>query len=552
MLAPALEPTSRPGIRSERVLCIALTGIAAGLLLAFGPAPGDAAVHLYRTFLVDHGALLWDNDWYAGQYPLASYSLLYYLPAALVGNVPFVVAAAGLSTLLFASIARREWGDAALWPSRVFGVCAAAPLFTGLYSYSLGVTALLAALRALQARRTGVVALFAALTLGFSPLAFMFLCLLLASIFIARRQLTASIVVLAASLALIAGFEVLVLHLFPTGGFYPFHGVNLAGVLAVSTVGALLARHARQGRVIGAFFVLWGAGSIVAAVVQTPVGDNWTRLNEFAFPLMLLTASLARFRPRWLVTVALAGAFAYNVTPYLLLIPYRLDNRPATERFWQPALTFLEQHSQPGYRVEVVPTAAHWESYWIPHAGLALARGWYRQLDLVDNPILYSKRLDAASYRRWLRSAAVEYVLLPATRLDPDGGPREARLLRSGTTGLVVAYRDTNWTIYELPRATPLITGPGSARVLTFGHTTISGVVSAPGTYLMRNHYMPFWKVTGAVCLRPAAHQMTSLDVAAAGHFTMTVDPDAEAILRAATSDGDDACAPSVERLASR
>jgi hypothetical protein len=44
---------------------------------------------------------------------------------------------------------------------------------------------------------------------------------------------------------------------------------------------------------------------------------------EFVFPLMVLTAALASFRPRVLVAVALAGALAYNITPYLLPIPYR-------------------------------------------------------------------------------------------------------------------------------------------------------------------------------------------------------------------------------------
>jgi len=102
----------------ELLLGAALTAAFAGLVLAIGPAPGDAPVHLYRTFLVRDGALIWDNFWYAGTYPLASYSLLYYLPAALVGNLPLVFAAAVASTVLFSSIALREWGRAALWPSR--------------------------------------------------------------------------------------------------------------------------------------------------------------------------------------------------------------------------------------------------------------------------------------------------------------------------------------------------------------------------------------------------------------------------------------------------
>ena len=539
------------GLEREGLVCVALAGATAALLLTFGPAPGDAAVHLYRTFLVDHHALVWDNFWYAGQYPLASYSLLYYVPAALFGNLPLVFGAAVLSAFLFASIIREEWGDAALWPSRVFGICAAAPLFTGLYSYALGFAAMLGTVRALQARRTVVAILLAALTLGFSPLAFMFLCLLLLSVAVAHRQVTSRSVGVAVALAAIAGFELIVLHLFPTGGVYPFHLVNLAAVLGVCTVGALLARRARNGAIFVAFFVLWGSGSVLASLVRTPVGDNWTRLGEFAFPLMLLTAGLARFRPRWLVAVALTGALAYNLTPYLLLIPYRLDSRPATAHFWQPAVRFLRVHSKPGFRVEVVPTAAHWESYWIPRAGFALARGFYRQVDIVDNPALYSKRLDPQAYRNWLRASAVGYVLLPSTRLDPVGGPREATLLRSGSSGLTVAYRDSNWTIYKLPRATPLLTGPGSARVLAFGHTTIRGVVSAPGNYMLRDHYMPFWKVTGHVCVRPAPDRMTWLEVTAAGRFSMTVDPAPEAVLRAATADRDAACATAARQVAS-
>ena len=62
-------------------------------------------------------------------------------------------AAAVASTTLFCSIAFREWGENALWPCRAFGVLAAAPIFTGLYSYTLGFTAMLAALRAIAAWR---------------------------------------------------------------------------------------------------------------------------------------------------------------------------------------------------------------------------------------------------------------------------------------------------------------------------------------------------------------------------------------------------------------
>src|SRR5205085_2804262 len=185
----------------------------------------------------------------------------------------------------------------------------------------------------------------------------------------------------------------------------------------------------------------------------------------------------------------------YNVIPYALLVPSRLGNDTQQASFWRPALGFLRAHEQPGFRVEVVPTAEHWEAYWIPKAGFPLARGWYRQLDVADNPALYAEHLDASAYRRWLRSSAIDYVLLPATALDWVGGPQEARILTASASGLKLAFRSRNWTIYRLPSPTPLLTGPGEARVTEFGHTTIRASVTVPGRYLLRVHYNPYWRL---------------------------------------------------------
>jgi hypothetical protein len=511
--------------RRELLIGAALTAVLGAIVLAVGPAPGDAPVHLYRTFLVRDGALIWDNFWYAGTYPLASYSLLYYLPAALVGNLPLVFASAVASTVLFSSIALREWGRAALWPARVFGVLAAAPMFTGLYAYSLGFMAMLATLKLLQLRRLRLAVVMAAVTVGFSPLAFAFLCLIVASYALARRQIARRDVWFGAGLALAAGIEVAALVLFPSStGSYPFHWIDFAGVLLVTVLGVLVARDARGGAPLAAFYALWGLGSIVVYLVPSPLGDNWTRLSAFVFPVMLLTASLAGFRPRRLVALALAAAFAYNIVPYMLLIPSRLDNQTQQASFWQPAIGFLRTHEQPGYRVEVVPTAEHWEANWIPRAGFPLARGWYRQIDEADNPILYSSQLDASSYKQWLRSAGVEYILLTRTApLDWDGGPREASILRAPSSGFDVVFQSTNWTIYELPHATPMLTGPAHPVVTSFGHTVIRGRVFTPGRYLLRAHYNPYWRLTGAGCVAPGPNKMTILDLTRAERFALAV-----------------------------
>ena len=532
--APSFHDLRRLSPRRELLLAAALTAGIAALVLAVGPAPGDAPVHLYRTFLVRDGALVWDNFWYAGTYPLASYSLLYYLPAALVGNLPLVFVAAVASTMLFSSLALREWGSAALWPSRVFGVLAAAPMFTGLYAYSLGFMAMLGTLKLLQLRRPWLAAVCAGLTVGFSPLAFVFLCLIVGSYIVWRRQIELRYIWFGVGLALAAGIELAALVFFPAGtGTYPFHWIDFCAVLAVTFLGVLVARQARAAGPLVWFYALWGLGSVVVFILPTPLGDNWTRLSAFVFPVMLLTASLAGFRPRRLVVLALAVALAYNLVPYALLVPSRLDNQTQSASFWRPAIRFLRTHEQVGYRVEVVPTAEHWEAYWIPKAGFPLARGWYRQLDTADNPALYENDLDAAAYRHWLRSDAVRYVLLSTTApLDWDGGPQEAHVLRALHSGLNVVFRDRNWTIYELPRATPLLTGPAHPVVTSFGHTTIRGAVFAAGRYLLRNHYSPYLRLQGSGCVSQGPDKMTYLDLTRPERFSLSVPGTPDGLVR--------------------
>jgi hypothetical protein len=517
-----LDASPRVPARRELLLSGGATLAAAAFILAVGPKPGDAPAHLYRTYLVQHGIVLWDNLWYAGQYPLASYSLLYYFPAAAIGNLPLVLAGAVAATLLFAAISYREWGASARWPVRIFGVLAAAPMFTGLYTYTLGFAAMLAALRCLQRGKTWLVVVFAALTLGFSPLAFCFLGLILCAVFIARRPPSRRVIVLALAIAAIGGFELAVLLAFPTPGTYPFNPYDFAAVMSTSTAGALLAWRGGRDRLITAFFVIWALGSCVLYLVPTSVGDNWTRLRAFVFPVMLLAALQARFRPRWLAALALSLALAYNLTPYLMLIPYRLASSPQNAPFWQPAVTFLDEHAGEFRRVEVVPTAAHWESYWIPRAGFALARGWYRQLDEAINPVLYAPHLTGAKYRAWLRQMGIEYVLLPHTELDPVGGPGEARLLRSGSVGLRVVFDSSQWTIYALPHPTPLLTGPQGSQLLSLGHDRIVGRVARPGRYLLRVNYTPYWTVSPkGTCVTRSHGGMTILDLTSPGRFVL-------------------------------
>jgi hypothetical protein len=533
--------TTRPAglVRAETVL---VAGLAAGAALAvtlLAPPGGDAAAHLYRTELVREGVRLWDNLWYGGHYPLTSYSLLYYLPAALVGNLPLVVVATVASAVLFAQVAAGEWGeDVARWPARLFAVVAAGPVFTGTYTFALGVAAGLGALRLLQLGRRGWAVACAALCLGFGPLAFAFLLLVLAAVPAARRRVTRETGWVAGSLAALAALQLAVVVAFPSQGRYSYSLLSLAGVLALGGLGAALAARSSRGGVLAAVFVLWALANLASFAVPSPFGDNLARLRHFVLPLVLLAAILARFRPRTLAAAALAVALVYNLGPDLSAAPKRAaDARSAEAAYWAPALAFLEERLTPDHRVSVVPTFGHWEAYYVPRAGFALARGWYRQIDLAQNPELYREPLTREAYRRWLKRLGVRYVLLPSARLGPLGADREAELLRSGRAGLVTVLRTGDWEIFEDPEAMPILTGRAGARLERLDHARIAGTVEAAGTYRLRVRFTPYLRVVGGTaCVEPAPDGMTRLLAREPGRFALAAPERASEVGRAAVA----------------
>jgi hypothetical protein len=511
-------------VRGEPVVSAVIAAAVAVPLALAGPPAGDAPAHLYRTELVRDGVLLWDSLWYAGHYPLAAYSLLYYFPAALVGNELLTVLAVVASAALFSWLAVAEWGRQARWPARAFAVAACAPLFTGTYSYALGLLSLLACLKAFQAGRPRLAVVCAALALGFSPLAFLFLCLVLVAVVLARGGVDRLAVAAGASLLVLAGVQGALALLFPLEGRYPFFRLSeLVVVVALAAVAGTLALRAAGGRVLALVFGLWALASVVAFVVPSPIGENVTRLRGVAFPLVLLAAALARYRPVWLAVPAVVGAFAYTLVPYAAVIPYRTDGRPAERAFWAPAFGFLAEEGTPDYRVEVVPTGDHWEAYWLPREGIALARGWYRQLDIARNPLFYEDTLDAVAYRSWLRSVGVRYVVLPDTQLGRIGEEREAELLRSGRSGLRRVFAGETLTIWELPDATPILSGPALARLTELGHERVAGTAAA-GSYRLAVRFTPYWRVdAGGVCVERAPDGMTTLVVRRPGRFALGV-----------------------------
>ncbi len=510
--------------RREAVVASAIASSIALALAALGPPAGDAAAHLYRTELVREGVLVWDGFWYGGHYPLASYSVLFYLVAALVGPLVVALVAVVASAALFAGLVVHEWGAAGRWPSRTFAVLACAPIFTGTYAYAAGIAAALGALVLFQRGRPWLGLGCSALAAGFSPLAFVFLSLVLAGAAIVRSRPRREVLAVGGGFAMIAGLLLALAVAFPSEGRYGFRAQELGYALLACAWIALIAWREPRGRLLAVVLLLVGAACIVAFVVPSPVGSNLTRFRTYAFPLALLAACIVSFRPRWLTVPALAIALFYSVSPFLAVATQLTDTRPAQERFWATTLEAVGDRTGAGYRIDVIPTFDNWEAYHVPAAGLPLARGWYRQLDLARNAVLYADGLTGAQYRAWLRSLGVKVVVLPLAPLDRLGAAPQAALLESGRSGLVEVARTREAVLYELPDATPILTGPARARLTVYEHEQIAGVVGAPGDYTLRVRSTPYLVVTsGDVCLEPGAGGMTRLVARAAGPFELGV-----------------------------
>jgi hypothetical protein len=105
--------------------------------------------------------------------------------------------------------------------------------------------------------------------------------------------------------------------------------------------------------------------------------------------------------------------------------------------------------------VEVPLTASHWEAADLAgHDGIALARGWERQLDTRYAALFYRPALTPAAYGAWLRENHVAYVALPDTKLD-YAGKAEGALVAHGLPYLHEVWRARDWRLFEvgdLPR----------------------------------------------------------------------------------------------------
>lgn len=518
-------------------------GVAAGfaaVLVWAGPPGTDLAAHVYqRAVFLDHGFTLWNNFWYAGRYSFVTYSLLYYPLAAALGIRLLAVATVAAATLAFAILVWKQWGPQARWSSRTFAVVWAGIVISAAFPFALGAAFALLALWALQARRPWRFAGLAALSAAASALAFLLLVLIVVGLAIGRRVERWQVAI-GAGLVGVGLLEALLWRLFPGTGRYPFSTAEVAAATAYCALSTLFTWRVEGARVLRYFFPVYGVACLTFFFVSSGVGENIARLRYAAIPLSVLVLSLRQWRPRLPALVVFALAVSWNVTPLAESYVRSEDDPAARAAYWQPAITFLRGHLTPSYRVEAVDTAGHWAALYLPRAEIPLARGWFRQDDFPQNKVLYG-HFGPQTYLRWLRGLGVRYVVL--TKAEPDYSARaEAALVGGPRSPLREVFRAPQLAVYEVPRPTPIITGPAPARVLTMRESRIAVGVGGPGTYRIAVRFSRYWEPSIGCAVR-GPDGMIRLSVPRAANVRLDFSPDPGAALAALTGRAARSCA---------
>jgi hypothetical protein len=526
----ALSRLRRLPVTHEVALCTGLAALVGSLLVWLAPAGGDLAAHEYqRSLFMVHGFTLWDNYWYAGRYAFVGYSVLYYPLAALLGIQLLGVLTVTVAAAAFALILDREWGSAARWSSRAFAVVWPGVILAGEFPFALGAALALLALLALQRGRRWAAAVLVVLVLAASPVSFVLLAIVLLGIVVARPHVLRRMRVPALALLLAAAAELVVMHLFPSGTL-EFPGIEALEATAFAVGLLVLVWGLDRARGLRGILVVYLLTVIAVYVIPTGLGHDIGRLRQLALPLALLVAALRRWRPLPLALAAVILAGAWNIIPLAGGWADAAGDRSSNPLVWKQPVEYLHSHLTTGYRVEAVDTSQHWPALYLARADIPLVRGWFRQDDRPVAGLLYGHHYTSAQYVAWLRRLGVQYVVLTNSPTD-FSSRREAKLIRSGDTGLKKVFATREIAIFAVPQPQPIVSGPGRPKILALRESRLVLHLSRGGTYSIAVRWSPYWHASTG-CL--AHHDgMLRLRTRSAGTVRIAFDIDAASLFDA-------------------
>jgi hypothetical protein len=545
-------------LRPDWLPAVALSAVLAAAMLAWAPPVGDLAAQVFHTELFQRiGLGIWNGSWYGGHYTL-TYSVLFPPLGALLGPRLVGTLAVVASSYLFDRLVRDRWGAAARWATLWFAAGVVTLLADGQLTFALGVAFGLGALRCLQLGRPKLALAAAAGCALSSPVAAVFLAGVLlagawepaidlkryvrgwrrgggvhpgaASSFSPHRlsergarpwrktqrrgghplldDRTRGQAFWAASVALAL---VLVLNAaFPESGLFPFAFSSYVAI-PLWCGGALLVTRGLGGeeRQLRRVLLAYVLAATVLLLAPNPLGGNAVRLGALFGGPVLAAVVLAR-RPQlsrlstFLLALTLAGGLYWQVTASVTQIARSVDDPSTSPAYFRPLASWLRDHGGRGARIEVPPTANHWEAAYLAPT-FELARGWLRQIDTTRDDVFYDDeyRLTDDAYRSWLHDNAIRYVALPDAPLDYSS-VAERRLILREPPYLEPRWSNAHWRVYEVRDRAPLVQplAGGAATVIRVGHDGFALDVTQPGKFLVRLSFTPYWSIArGQGCL---------------------------------------------------
>ncbi len=480
---------------------VALSSALTAILLIWDPQVRDLAAQAFRTELFQReGFAIWNGAWYEGHYTL-TYSVLFPPLAAVVGPQLVGGLSAIASAYLFDRLVRDHWGERARWATLWFGAGAVTMLATGRVTFSLGVACGLAALRALQTRRTPAAIAAAAACALSSPVAGVFLAGVTATGAVVR---TGPVNRAALVVAAVAALPIAALNLvFPDESVQPFSFAAFFPVLLYAAVTVYLTRGKPEERRFRFVVLCYLAATTLVWLIPNPLGNNAIRLPALFGGPLLLAIILAR-RPR--VPIALSVTILVTAAFWQFLAPARdlaqsAGDASTSARFYHGLEDWLRAHGGKRARVEVPTTLNTWEAAYLAPE-FQLARGWLGQLDRARNGVFYNGRLTHERYRRWLRHNGVRYVALPDAPLQQSARP-ERRLILDGRSYLAPRWTSAHWRVYEVVDPLPLVRSQhGRARLKHLQPESFTLRVTKPGTFTVLARSSPYWEIArGKGCI---------------------------------------------------
>jgi hypothetical protein len=506
-------------VQARTQLVIGPAALASALLvlwarLGAGTGGDLAAQYAWAAFARVNPGSAYDLAWYGGMHPVSYSALSPYVMAFVGVRATMVLSGTASAGLLALLLVRSNAVRRPMWPALYGTFALTANAVSGRATFGLGTMFGLGAVTLVvtwpstraPARRTAgraaLVVVLAGLATAASPVAGLFVAIVAGAMWVAGDRSRATALGLPPILVVAASA-----WLFPFAGRQPMHASSVVLPLTLALACVLLLPRSWRTVRIGA--ALYAAAVCAAWAVPSPVGSNIVRLGLIfgGVPLVAMAADRKtgrlhlsdRLRVRSKSTVALLGLAIAASAMWQVSVTATDALGARRERQEQqtvgPLVDQLEARGAAAGRTEAVPTKNHEESAALaPHVNLA--RGWNRQADAERNPIFYSDRaLTGASYRAWLDTWAVRFVVVSANSPDPAGA-QERALVTGGLPYLHPVWSDRHWTLYRVDAPVPLVDPPAVVERFTAARLDVR--VPRAATVLVRIAYSPWLSLVDA------------------------------------------------------